>query len=81
MCIIVHRDNSRDGQDTESLTFYRDTREALLKAINILSATAVLVIKDGQVELLPIKKSGGLDRLIDMVPGIVEKVKDQKCCD
>jgi hypothetical protein len=48
MCIIVHRDNSRDGQDTESLTFYRDTREALLKAINILSATAVLVIKDGQ---------------------------------
>lgn len=46
-----------------------------------ISATAVLVIKDGQVELLPIKKSGGLDRLIDMVPGIVEKVKDQKCCD
>lgn len=44
-----------------------------------ISATAVLVIKDGQVEMLPIKKSGGLDRLIEMVPGIVDKVKEQKC--
>jgi uncharacterized spore protein YtfJ len=47
-----------------------------------ISANAVLVIKDGQVELLPIKKTGGLDRLIDMVPGVMEKVKEQKkCCD
>jgi uncharacterized spore protein YtfJ len=43
--------------------------------------TAVLVIKGDQIELLPIKKSGGLDKLIEMVPGIVNKLKDEKCCE
>ncbi len=43
-----------------------------------ISPTAVLVINGDKVELLPIKKSGGLDKLIDMVPGIVEKVQDKK---
>jgi len=44
-----------------------------------ISPTAVLVIRGDQVELLPIEKSGGLEKLIDMVPEIVNKVKDQKC--
>lgn len=43
-----------------------------------ISATAVLVIKGDQVELLPIKKAGGLEKLLDMVPEIVNKVKEQK---
>lgn len=43
-----------------------------------VAPTAILVIKDGKVELLPIKKCGGLDKLLDMVPGIVEKVTDKK---
>jgi uncharacterized spore protein YtfJ len=43
-----------------------------------VSPTAVLVIKDdGSIELIPIKKSGGLDKLLDMVPGIVSKLN---CC-
>ncbi|NLI91471.1 MAG: sporulation protein [Peptococcaceae bacterium] len=46
-----------------------------------ITSSAVLVIKGDQVELLPIKKAGGLEKLIDMVPGIVEKVKDHKCCE
>lgn len=47
-----------------------------------VSPTAVLVIKGDQVELMPIKKSGSLEKLIEMVPGIIEKAKDHdhKCC-
>lgn len=36
---------------------------------------AVLLIKDDQVQMLPIKKSGGLEKLIEMVPGIMDKIK------
>ncbi|MEL1135736.1 spore germination protein GerW family protein [Desulfitobacterium sp. THU1] len=43
-----------------------------------ISATAILVIRGDQVELLPIKKAGGLEKLIDMVPEIMEKVNDHK---
>lgn len=43
-----------------------------------ISPTAVLVIQGDKVELLPIKKSGGLDKLMDMVPGIIEKVQEKK---
>ncbi|EPR13939.1 GerW family sporulation protein [Ruminiclostridium papyrosolvens] len=43
-----------------------------------ISPTAVLVISGDKVELLPIKKSGGLDKLLDMVPGIVEKIQDKR---
>jgi uncharacterized spore protein YtfJ len=39
------------------------------------SPTAIIVIKGDNIEVLPIKKSSGLEKLIDMVPGIVEKVK------
>lgn len=42
-----------------------------------VAPTAVLVIKDDKVELLPIKKSGGLDKLLDMVPGIIDKVNEK----
>ena len=47
---------------------------------------AVLVIKDGSVEMLPIKKSSGLEALVAMVPDIMEKVnfekagEDKKAC-
>ncbi len=43
-----------------------------------ISPTAVLVIQGDKVELLPIKKSGGLDKLVDMVPGIIEKISEKK---
>ena len=43
-----------------------------------IAPTAVLVIQGDKVELLPIKKSGGLDKLIDMVPGIMEKINEKK---
>ncbi len=43
-----------------------------------ISPTAVLVIQGNKVELLPIKKSGGLDKLIDMVPGIIDKIDCMK---
>ena len=56
-----------------------------------ISPTAILVIKGDQVELLPIKKAGGLDKLIEMVPYIIEKANkhhhhdddddDHKCCE
>lgn len=36
---------------------------------------AVLVIKDGNAEMLPIKKNGGLEALVGMVPAILDKVK------
>ncbi len=42
-----------------------------------IAPTAVLVIQNDKVELLPIKKSGGLDKLVDMVPGIIEKINDK----
>jgi uncharacterized spore protein YtfJ len=43
-----------------------------------IAPTAVLVIQGDKVELLPIKKSGGLEKLVDMVPGIIEKIQEKK---
>jgi uncharacterized spore protein YtfJ len=43
-----------------------------------ISPTAVLVIKGDKTEVIPIKKNGGLEKLIDMVPDIVEKVNCSK---
>lgn len=43
-----------------------------------VAPTAVLVIQGEKVELLPIKKSGGLDKLLDMVPGIMDKINEKK---
>ncbi|MBB6218846.1 putative spore protein YtfJ [Anaerosolibacter carboniphilus] len=54
------------------------------------SPTAVIVIRGDKVEILPIKNQGGLEKLIDMVPEIVNKVqmhhkeaghgKEESCC-
>jgi len=43
-----------------------------------VAPTAVLVIKGDDVKLLPIKKNGGLDKLIEMVPDIVSHIKCDK---
>ena len=43
-----------------------------------IAPTAVLVIQGDKVELLPIKKSGGLDKLLDMVPGIMDKINEKR---
>ena len=45
-----------------------------------IAPSAVLVIKGDHVELLPIKKAGSLQKLIDMVPDIVEKANAHHCC-
>ncbi|MCX7710396.1 MAG: spore germination protein GerW family protein [Clostridia bacterium] len=42
-----------------------------------ITPTAVLVIKGDRVEMLPVKKGGGLEKLLDMVPDIVNKFD---CC-
>lgn len=42
-----------------------------------VTPTAVLVIKGDQIEMIPIKKTAGFEKLIDMVPDIVSKVN---CC-
>lgn len=39
-----------------------------------ISPTAVLVIKGDSIQMLPIKKSAGFEKLIEMVPEIVSKV-------
>lgn len=43
-----------------------------------VSPTAVLVIKGEHVELLPISKTASLEKLINIVPDLVEKFKDNK---
>lgn len=40
-----------------------------------VSPTAVLVIRGDKTELLSIKKSANLERLVQMVPDIVDKIK------
>lgn len=43
-----------------------------------ISPTAVLVIQGDKFEMLPIKKFGGIDKLLDMVPDIIEKINEKK---
>jgi|LGOV01.1.fsa_nt_gb uncharacterized spore protein YtfJ len=43
-----------------------------------ISVTSVLVIKGDHVEMMPIKKSSSIDKLIEMVPEIMEKVDLKK---
>lgn len=40
-----------------------------------ISPDAILVIKDDNVEMLPIKSKGSLDKLIEKVPDIITKVQ------
>ena len=44
---------------------------------------AVLVIKGDRVDLLPITKQANLGKLLEMVPGLIEKIKPATggCCD
>ena len=41
-----------------------------------MSPSAVLVIKDGEPKLVNIKEQDGITKILDMVPGIVDKVTD-----
>ncbi|HOC09053.1 MAG: sporulation protein [Clostridiales bacterium] len=40
-----------------------------------ISPTAVIVIKEGDISVIPLNGNTGLERLIDMVPDIVKKIK------
>ena len=37
---------------------------------------AMIVIKNGEVSVLPIKKNTGLDKLIELVPDLMDKLKE-----
>jgi len=37
---------------------------------------AMIVIKNGEISVLPIKRNTGLDKLIDMVPDLMDKIKE-----
>lgn len=43
-----------------------------------ISPDAVLVIKNDDVQMLPVKKGANLSKLIEMVPEIVSKIKIDK---
>ncbi len=43
-----------------------------------ITPDAILVIKNGEVNMLPIKGKFGLDKLVEMVPEIVKKIKFKK---
>ncbi len=43
-----------------------------------VAPAAILVIKGDSVEMLPIKSSNGLEKLMDRVPEIVSKIKIKK---
>jgi uncharacterized spore protein YtfJ len=48
-----------------------------------VSPTAVLVIKGDSVQMFPINKHAGMEKLLEMVPGIIDKIKTKdgdKCC-
>lgn len=43
-----------------------------------ISPDAILVIKDNDVEMLPVKNKGSLDKLIEKVPSILEKIEKNR---
>lgn len=43
-----------------------------------ISPNAILVIKNGEANMLPVKSKANLDKLLEMVPGIMEKIKTKK---
>ncbi len=43
-----------------------------------ISASAVIVVKGEHVQVMQIKKSSNLDKLVDMIPEIVDKLKTCK---
>jgi len=46
-----------------------------------ITPAAVLVIIGDQVQMLPVTKSRGLEKLLDMIPDIMNKAKESKCCE
>jgi uncharacterized spore protein YtfJ len=40
-----------------------------------ISPTAVIVIKEGDISVIPLNGNAGIERLIEMVPDIVKKIK------
>ncbi|MBS3811331.1 MAG: sporulation protein [Halanaerobiales bacterium] len=49
-----------------------------------ITPDAILVVKDGQVEMVPIKKKGSLEKLFEKMPTLVEKlskIKEEKKAD
>lgn len=43
-----------------------------------LSAKAMVVIRDGEVQVLPFAKGGTLEKILDAIPGLVEKFKQPR---
>lgn len=62
------------GEDSKSST--REGGGAGLGAK--ISPSAVIVVKEGDISVIPLGSSGGIERLIDMVPELLKKVKAKK---
>ncbi len=43
-----------------------------------IQPSAILVIKDGDIKLVNIKNQDGLTKVLDMIPGFVDKISDKK---
>lgn len=43
-----------------------------------ISPDAILVIRGGEVEMMPVKSKGSLDKLIEKVPSLIEKIEKAK---
>lgn len=43
-----------------------------------ISPRAIIVIKGDKIEILPIKKMGGLEKLLEMVPSIMNEINKHK---
>ena len=41
-----------------------------------MSPTAVVVIQDGQVRMMPIAEESTLTKILDMIPGVTAKIQD-----
>jgi uncharacterized spore protein YtfJ len=42
-----------------------------------ISPSAVIVIKEGDISVIPLNSSAGIDKLIDMIPGLLKKIKSK----
>lgn len=42
------------------------------------SATAVIVIRGDQIDILPIKRQASLEKLVEMVPEIVSRIREEQ---
>jgi uncharacterized spore protein YtfJ len=44
-----------------------------------ISPLAVLIMKDGKTELITLKNSQAIEKLVDKIPELISKVSDVKC--